>query len=122
MDSGIDATHPHFTEHDNLNLTGVPPLIHRDLVALDGNDKGALVDKFGHGTHVAGIIAGAMRAEQGPIEAQTRFRDESGEVKERIERPRHQIWIDENARPDDSADHNHRRVERTELAAKRHGA
>jgi subtilisin family serine protease len=89
MDSGIDATHPHFTEHDNLNLTGVPPLIHRDLVALDGNDKGALVDKFGHGTHVAGIIAGAMRAEQGPIEAQTRFRDESGEVKERIERPRH---------------------------------
>jgi hypothetical protein len=25
MDSGIDATHPHFAEHDNLNLASLPP-------------------------------------------------------------------------------------------------
>jgi serine protease AprX len=87
MDSGVDATHPHFTKHDNLNLTGLPPLKHRDLTSLQGDDAGALVDKFGHGTHVAGIIGGAMTAETGEIVAQTRFRDESGEVKEQVERP-----------------------------------
>jgi subtilisin family serine protease len=69
VDSGIDATHPHF------NCAGVGPNLtdeevaasHRDFTPLlqpDGtvseDPKPALVDKFGHGTHVAGIIAGAM--------------------------------------------------------------
>ncbi len=54
MDSGIDATHPHFTLHDNLVLPA--PLSGRSTsfvpaVAWDH-------DAYGHGTHVAGIIAG----------------------------------------------------------------
>jgi len=87
MDSGVDALHPHFSRHDNLNLAGAPPLAHRDLTALDGSDLGALVDKFGHGTHVAGIIAGSMSSADGDIEALTRYRDETGAIKEQTLRP-----------------------------------
>ncbi len=64
VDSGIDGSHPHFSIHDNLNLP--LPLQHKDLTG----GKDPLEDKFGHGTHVGGIIAGestgtvsAVRAE-----------------------------------------------------------
>lgn len=87
MDSGIDATHPHFAKHDNLNLAGMSPLAHRDFTALDGDDTGALVDKYGHGTHVAGIIAGAITAKEGGIVAESRYRDENGEIKKQTFRP-----------------------------------
>ena len=71
VDSGIDATHPHF------NCAGVGPNLtdeevagfHRDFTPLlqpggtvSDDPKPALLDEFGHGTHVAGIIAGAMPA------------------------------------------------------------
>jgi serine protease AprX len=56
MDSGIDRAHPHFKLHRNLELE--PPLEHVDFTG-DGN---ATQDLYGHGTHVAGIIAGEMKA------------------------------------------------------------
>lgn len=56
VDSGIDETHPHFKTHSNLVLT--PPLQHFDYVTPN-RDK-ATEDPFGHGTHVAGIIAGEL--------------------------------------------------------------
>lgn len=83
MDSGIDGTHPHFEKFRNLTLE--EPLRHRDFTVVDdsGLSQGQiLTDKFGHGTHVAGIIAGAM--ENGldrVIQASARYRNELGEIK-----------------------------------------
>jgi serine protease AprX len=73
VDSGIDGAHPHFRKHRNLELTG--PLQHRDFTSAKGNP---LADVYGHGTHVAGIIAGEMTKDRGPIVATTRYRDENG--------------------------------------------
>ena len=67
IDSGIDATHPHFKLHDTLG--GVATNLHRDFTMEPEDEertpaeeriKKALTDDCGHGTHVAGVIAGGL--------------------------------------------------------------
>jgi subtilisin family serine protease len=72
IDSGIDKDHPHFA---GGTLTDpIVSRLHRDftgLLAADGkmtdDPEPALTDPVGHGTHVAGIIAGTSPTDPGKI-------------------------------------------------------
>lgn len=59
LDTGVDRTHPHFKKHGNLETGSI---LHRDFTASAPDDvelaRTACIDPVGHGTHVAGIIAG----------------------------------------------------------------
>jgi serine protease AprX len=65
MDTGIDALHPHFKLHNNIDITSP---YHADFTNSPDGQK-PLQDDFGHGTHVAGIIAGEQSLKKGADKA-----------------------------------------------------
>jgi subtilisin family serine protease len=73
IDSGIDKNHAHFLSHNTLG--GDIAELHYDFTLPEGASDAqrvasALTDPLGHGTHVAGIIAGALPAGIEPIVGQ----------------------------------------------------
>ena len=83
VDSGVDGAHPHFKEHQNLKLGH--GLQHYDFtlddpLAQPASQQSALRDAAGHGTHVAGIIAGELQGKpaQGVVRAVSRRWSENG--------------------------------------------
>jgi serine protease AprX len=56
LDSGINSDHPHFKDSDTVDLT----------LSKNFSASTTLDDRYGHGTHVAGIIAGCRKTDPDP--------------------------------------------------------
>ncbi|WP_170847392.1 S8 family peptidase [Mycolicibacterium fluoranthenivorans] len=79
LDSGIDGQHGHFALHGNLDVQAVG-LTHRSFLS-GSHDDDALVDASGHGTHVAGIIAGEQVSQSAAdIVVASSYHDGDGET------------------------------------------
>ncbi|WP_396655076.1 S8 family peptidase [Microbacterium sp.] len=87
LDTGLDAAHPHFATYETLDL---PRGLHPRSFVPGTADSDALRDPNGHGTHVAGIIAGGQTAtSRRKIWAATWYRTAQGDTGvERVELPR----------------------------------
>ena len=86
MDTGIQGDHPHFSQQNNIVDKASP--LHRNFTKEDG---GPLLDAAGHGTHVAGIIAGEWIGTKGadgkianPLKYVARYQDEHGDAQQEI--------------------------------------
>lgn len=75
-DTGIDAGHPHFGKHSNLEVA--LPLSHMDFTGDKALTVDNPIDPNGHGTHVAGIIAGETDPEGSSFNLGYLERDEQG--------------------------------------------
>ncbi|MBC7857603.1 MAG: S8 family peptidase [Burkholderiaceae bacterium] len=73
MDTGIDGLHPHFKLHENIDVASP---YHADFTNAPGGAQ-PLQDDFGHGSHVAGIIAGEG-SDSAAMDAISNELDESG--------------------------------------------
>lgn len=79
IDSGIDCNHPHFSLFGNLD--SLPrPMIHQDFTG-GGSPR---TDEFGHGSHVAGIIAGIIHEKSNPSAVIRARDDETGVISSAI--------------------------------------